>query len=413
MKPLLPSEELARYADAVVKIGIAFGRGDDLLVTCQPAHREFAVALVEAGYRAGAHTVDVEYSDPLVRAAYLRSAPDQAVGHVTPWRAARMRATVKPKTATLWIAGESDPGALNDIPGKRVAVDMTRSLKRFADVRRASRLGKRRWAIAAWPTAAWAKAVYPTLSDEAAQRRLARDLLNFCRLGPNDPPGAKGLREHLDELRQRARRLTRLKLQTVELRGPGTNLTVALHPDGLWTGGSFTNFFGKRTAPNLPTEECFTSPIASATEGTFRCSEPLMFQGTLIERIAGEFRGGRLVRLDAKRKAERDFLADFLFAIRDADRLGEVALVDTSSRIGKSGRIYYNTLLDENAAAHIAFGAGFAHTRAGYETNQAQRGVNRSDAHVDVMIGTDDFEATGVAPRGRRVPLIAEGEWQI
>ena len=413
MKPLLPSEELARYADAVVKIGIAFGRGDDLLVTCQPAHRELAVALLEAGFRAGAHTVDVEYTDPLVRAAYLRSAPDEAVGYVTPWRVARMRATVKPETATLWIAGESDPGALNEIPGKRVAVEMTRSLKRFADVRRASRLGKRRWAIAAWPTAAWAKAVYPTLSDEAAQRRLARDLLYFCRLGPNDPPGAKGLREHLNELQQRARRLTRLKLETVELRGPGTELTVALHPDGLWTGGGFTNFYGKRTAPNLPTEECFTSPIASATEGRFRCSEPLMFQGTLIEGIAGEFRGGRLVRLDAKRKAERDFLADFLFAIKDADRLGEVALVDTSSRIGKSGRIYYNTLLDENAAAHIAFGSGFSHTRANDETNRARRGVNRSDAHVDVMIGTDDFEATGVAARGRRVPLIADGTWHI
>ena len=413
MKPLLTSEELTRYADAVVKIGIAFGRGDDLLVTCQPAHREFAVALVEAGFRAGAHTVDVEYTDPLVRAAYLRSAPDEAVGYVTPWRAARVRATVKPETATLWIAGESEPGALNNIPGKRVAVEMTRSLKRFADVRRASRLGKRRWAIAAWPTTAWAKAVYPALSEEAARRRLARDLLYFCRLGPNDPPGAKGLREHLNALQQRARRLTRLKLETVELRGPGTKLTVALHPDGLWTGGGFTNFYGKRTAPNLPTEECFTSPIASATEGTFRCSEPLMFQGTLIEGIAGEFRGGRLVRLDAKRKAERDFLADFLFEIKDADRLGEVALVDTSSRIGKSGRIYYNTLLDENAAAHIAFGAGFAHTRSGSETNRAQRGVNRSDAHVDVMIGTDDFEATGIAARGRRVPLIADGTWQI
>jgi aminopeptidase len=413
VKPLLPSEELARYADVVVKVGIALGRGDDLLVTCQPAHREFAVALVEAGFRARARTVDVEYTDPLVRAAYLRSAPDRAVGYVTPWRATRVRATVKPETATLFIAGESEPGALNDIPGKRLAADVTRALKRFADVRRASRLGKRRWSIAAWPTAAWAKTVYPTLSDEAAQRRLARDLLHFCHLGPKDPPGAQGLREHLDALSQRARRLTSLKLQTIELRGPGTNLSVALHPETVWLGGGYTNFYGKRTAPNLPTEECFTSPIASATEGTFRCSEPLMFQGTLIDGIAGEFRGGRLVRLDAKRRAERDFLADFLFAIKDADRLGEIALVDSSSRIGKSGRIFYNTLLDENAAAHMAFGSGFAHTRAGYEKNKAQRGVNRSDAHVDVMIGTDDFEATGIVARGRRVPLIADGTWQI
>src|SRR5439155_20192899 len=171
-------------------------------------------------------------------------------------------------------------------------------------------------------------------------------------------------------------------------------LCVALHPETIWLGGGFTNFYGKRTAPNLPTEECFTSPIASATEGTFRCSQPLMFHGTLIEGISGEFRRGRLVRLNARRKAERDFFADFLFAIKDADRLGEIALVDSSSRIGKADRIYYNALLDENAAAHIAFGSGFSHTRTNHETVNARRGVNRSDAHVDVMIGTDDFETT-------------------
>jgi aminopeptidase len=413
VKALLKPAELARYADAVVKVGLSLGRGDYLLVTCQPAHREFAVALVEAGYRAGACNVDIDYADPLVRAAYLRSAADKSVGHVAPWRAARVRAQIKPNTATLFIAGESEPGALNDVPGKRLAADVTRSMRRFDDVRRASQVGKRRWAIAAWPTESWAEAVYPKLANGAAQRRLGRDLLDFCRVGPNDPPGVTGLREHLAALRQRALRLTRLKLETIELRGPGTKLSVALHPDTHWLGGGFKNFYGKRTAPNLPTEECFTSPIASATEGTFRCSQPLMFQGTLIEGISGEFRGGRLVRLNAKGKVPRDFFADFLFAIKDADRLGEIALVDSSSRIGKAGRIYYNTLLDENAAAHIAFGTGFAHTRSGHETNRAARGVNRSDAHVDVMIGTDDFEATGVAAKGRRVPLIADGLWQI
>jgi aminopeptidase len=410
---LLPPKELARYADVAVKIGIAVGRGDDLLVTCQPAHRELAVAVVEAGYRAGAHNVDVEYTDPLVRAAYLRTAPEDALGHVTRWRAARARATVKAKTATLWIAGEGEPGALKSVSGQRLARDVTRSMKHLNDVRRAARLGKRRWTIVAWPTQAWADAVYPSLGNEAGQRRLARDLLSFCHVGAGDPPGTTGLRDHLAQLRQRARRLSRLRLQRIELRGPGTKLSLGLHPEGLWTGGGFKNFYGKQTAPNLPTEECFTSPIALATEGTFRCSEPLMFQGTLIEGIAGEFRGGRLVRLEAKRQAERDFFADFLFAIRNADRLGEVALVDSSSRIGKANRVYYNTLLDENSAAHIAFGAGFTHTRTAYETNHARRGVNRSDAHVDVMIGTDDFEATGIGARGRRVPLIADGNWKI
>ena len=411
MKGLLEAEELARYADAVVKVGISVGRDDDLLVSCQPAHREFAVALVEAGYRAGARSVDVEYVDPLVRAAYLRTAPDRALGHVASWRGSRLRASVRPETASLFVAGEGEPGALDGIPGKRLAEDMTRSVKHFADVRRASRLGKRRWSIAAWPTESWAASVYPKLGAVAGQRKLARDLLEFCRVGPDDAPGVAGLRDHLNNLRRRAQRLSRLKLQQVELRGPGTELSVKLHPEGLWTGGGATNFYGKRTAPNLPTEECFTSPIASATEGTFRCSQPLMFQGQLIDGISGEFRGGRLVRLDAKKG--RDFFADFLHAIKNADRLGEVALVDSTSRIGKAGRIYYNTLLDENAAAHIAFGSGFPHTRVDHVKTRAARGVNVSDAHVDVMIGTPDFEATGIGARGRRVPLIADGTWQI
>ena len=411
MKGLLEPEQLARYADAIVKVGIAAGRDDDLLVNCQPAHREFAVAIVEAGYRAGARSVDIEYVDPLVRAAYLRTAPDKALGYVAPWRASRIRATTRPETATLWIAGESEPGALDGVPGKRLAEDVTRSVKRFSDVRRASRIGKRRWSIAAWPTESWASSVYPKLGTLAAQRRLGRDLLEFCRVGPDDPPGVSGLRDHLEGLRKRAKRLTRLKLERVELRGPGTELSVKLHPEGLWTGGGGTNFYGKRTAPNLPTEECFTTPIASTTEGTFRCSQPLMFQGQLIDGISGEFRGGRLVRFDAKKG--RDFFADFLFAVKNADRLGEVALVDSTSRIGKANRIYYNTLLDENAAAHIALGSGFPHTRADHEKTRAARGVNNSDAHVDVMIGTPDFEATGFGARGRRVPLIADGLWQI
>ena len=411
MAGLLEPEQLARYADAVVKVGISVGRDDDLLVTCQPAHREFAIALVEAGYRAGARSVDVEYLDPLVRAAYLLTAPDRAIGYVAPWRGTRVRASMRPETATLWIAGEGEPGALKDVPGKRLAADLTRAAKRFGDVRRASQLGKRRWSIAAWPTESWAASVYPKLGAAAGQRMLARDLLDFCRVGPDDAPGVTGLRNHLSGLRRRAQRLSRLKLERLELRGPGTALDVSLHSDGLWLGGGTTNFWGKRTAPNLPTEECFTSPIAAATDGTFRCSQPLMFQGQLIDGISGEFRGGRLVRLDAKRG--RDFLADFLFEIKDADRLGEVALVDSSSRIGKAGRIYYNTLLDENAAAHIAFGSGFAHTRTNHEESRAARGVNRSEAHVDVMIGTSDFEATAIGTRGRRTPLIADGVWQI
>lgn len=413
VKPLLPPEDVTRYAEAAVKVGVGLRRGDDLVVQCQPAHRELAIALVEAAYRAGARTVEISYSDPLVRAAKLRTAPASVLGELTPWQIARARGTVKKTTCSLMIAGESEPGALEGIPPEKIALEQTAPLQRLPDVRAAVRKGRRRWGIVAWPVPAWAERVYPKLSSEAAQRKLARDLMSFLRLGPNDPPGVQGLREHLRTIHQRANRLTGLKLQQLELRGPGTELTLALHPDTVWSGGGGRSAFGLAMAPNLPTEENFTSPEASATEGTFRCSRPLMFQGRIIEGIAGEFQAGKLVRLKAKRSSDRDFLAGFLGSIAGAERLGEVALVDRSSRIGRARRIYFNTLLDENAAAHIAFGSGFSHTRKNDPKARGRRGVNRARAHLDVMIGTDDLEATGIGARGRRVPLIVEGTWQV
>jgi aminopeptidase len=152
-----------------------------------------------------------------------------------------------------------------------------------------------------------------------------------------------------------------------------------------------------------------TSPEPRATSGTFRCTFPLSFRGRLIHGLRGEFSKGRLVRLEADSDDDRDFVAAYIDTDRMGRRLGEVALVDSSSRIGQTGRIYYNTLLDENAAAHIAFGSGFGGTRS--ET--PARGINRSVTHLDVMIGSPDLEATGVDARGRRIPLIREGAWQI
>jgi aminopeptidase len=163
---------------------------------------------------------------------------------------------------------------------------------------------------------------------------------------------------------------------------------------------------------NVPTEECFISPDAAATDGVFRCSRPRSFGGRVLEGLAGEFRGGRLVRLVAKREGDRDWFARYLAATPGAERLGEIALVDASSRIGQAGRIYYNGLLDENAVAHMAFGSGFAKTRT-VPIGRRRYGVNRSKTHIDVMIGTDALNASGILQRGRRVALVKDGEWQF
>jgi aminopeptidase len=404
-------DELRRYAELMVKSGAGFRRGDTLLVRAGPAHREFAIALAEAAYRSGAEAVDVEYDDLFVKAARIKFAPRRALGRRTSWQRARMRALGEQQVAVVQLMGEHDQAALADLPPERVAED-NQGLAAGPEMAAIRREGRLRGTICAWPTPEWAARVFPSLESSKAVRKLARELLWFCRLGPDDPPGFSGWTEHLTRIRRRSAKLTRLDLAEVHVRDRGTDLRLRISPHSRWRGGGEEDHWGRRIAMNIPTEECFISPDAASTEGTFRCSRPRSFSGRVIEELAGEFRGGRLVRLTAKRESDRDWFARYLAAIPNADRLGEIALVDSSSRIGQTGRIYYNGLLDENAAAHMAFGSGFAKTRT-VPIGQARHGVNRSRTHIDVMIGTDDLEAVGVRQSGKRVTLVADGVWQI
>jgi aminopeptidase len=408
---ILEPAELRRYADAIVKASLGVGKGDTLVVTAEPAHRELAVAVVDAGYRAGTLISDLSYVDPLAVRARLEHGSAESLGVVSPWAERRLREIVKPNGARAGITGESEPGYLDGIPPKRIAADRAGVAKRTAFYRRANLDLKARWTSAAWPTDYWASQVYPDLSALEGKRKLAQDFLWFCRLTDEDGKGSAGWLNHVRAVTRRSARLTRLELAALELRGPGTALDVRLAPESRWLGGQVETPFGVKIAPNMPTEESFTSPHAAGTEGTFACTFPLSFQGRLIEGLRGEFRGGKLVRLDASNKKDRDFVAAYI----DSDpkgngrRLGEVALVDATSRIGQSGRTYFETLLDENAAAHIAFGAGFGGTRTGARAV----GLNRATVHLDVMIGGPDFEATGITAQGKRVPVIADGLWQI
>jgi aminopeptidase len=408
-KPLLPPEPLARYADAIVGASLGIGEGDTFVVQGQPEHRELLVALAESAYRAGARFVDTVTADPLVLRARLLDGSDDAIGALSPWARRRLREVAGPNGALLHIAGEGEPGYLDGVPPERIATDFARLSERTAFLRRAQMNRRARWAIAAWPTDHWAAQVYPKLDPLKAKRRLARDLLHFCRLGDEDGKGSSGWLKHLRTLSRRSARLTKLGLVRLELRGPGTELELGLVDDTRWLGGPEELVDGRMLAPNIPTEEVFTSPDPRRTNGTFRCTFPLSFRGRLVHGLRGELSNGRLVRLDADSEADRDFVAAFLDTDKTGRRLGEVALVDASSRIGQARRVYYNTLLDENAAAHIAFGSGFSATR----TETPARGINNSRIHLDVMIGSPKLEATGFNARGRRIPLIREGAWQI
>ena len=410
--PPMTGEELARYAQMIVKGCVAFRRGDTLVVQANAAHRELAVALAETAYEAGARGVDVVVDDARVAAARIARGSAEAIGYRSPWELARVRGFTDERTAMVRVMGEFEQDVIAGLPPERVAEDAQRAQASTPFLQRALRESRIRGTICAWPTPEWAARVFPGTDAARAQRRLARELLSFCRLGPDDPPGHSGWTDHLALIRRRAAKLTRLELRELRVRDRGTDLRLRIVASSRWRGGGEETHWGRRIAMNVPTEECFVSPDAAATEGTFRCSRPRHFGGRVIEDLAGEFRNGRLVRLEASREEDRDWLARFLAAIPNADRLGEVALVDSSSRIGRTGRVYHNALIDENAAAHIAFGSGFAKTRS-VPVGRARHGVNRSRTHIDVMIGTDDLEATGVTEKGRRVTLVRDGVWQL
>jgi aminopeptidase len=408
-EPLLPPESLARYADAIVRASLGIAKGDTFVVQGEPEHRELLVAVAESAYRAGARLVDVITADPLVMRARLMHGNDEALGALSPWSRRRFRETTSAHGAIAHIAGEGEAGYLDGVPTKRIATDYSRRAKQLDFVRRAQLNMLSRWIIAGWPTNHWAGQVYPELDPLEGKRRLASDLMRFCRLAEEDGKGTSGWTQHLRTLSRRSARLSRLGLTRLELRGPGTALDLGFVEGTRWLGGFETLDDGRKLASNMPTEEVFTSPDPRQTSGTFQCTFPLSFRGRLIHGLRGEFSKGRLVRLEADSDDDRDFVAGFIDTDRMGRRLGEVALVDASSRIGQTGRIYYNTLLDENAAAHFAFGSGFGGTRS----DTPARAVNNSTIHLDVMIGGPDLEATGFNDRARRVPLIREGAWQI
>jgi aminopeptidase len=398
--------DLDRYADAIVRSCLYVRDGDLVVVRAEPPHRELVVALAEAGYRAGARLVEPVWTDKPVIAGRVRHAREEDLGEMPRWSVLRDPAFVSETTASVRIRGEADEHAYDGLPPERLMRELSAQPREYRRAMRLSMAGAKRWTAVCWPTPEWAAQVYP----ENGVERLFADVLSFCRLGPDDPPGTEGWDAHAARIGERGQALTAARLVLLELRAPGTELNLRLAPGVRWLGGPRQTTFGYPTTPNFPTEENHTSPISTATEGTFRCTRPLAFRGRLIEGIAGELRNGRLVRLEAASEADRDFLAAALDVDAGGKRLGEVALVDNSSRIGRTGRVYFNTLLDENAAAHIAFGAAYGQTRP---PETGTRGLNRSRIHLDVMIGSDDLEATGIAEDGRRVPLIMGGEWQL
>jgi len=396
---------LPAYARLAVLVGVNLQPGQLLAIDAPAEHAPFVRRIAEEAYVAGASYVDVYYGDELVRRAHIEHASDEKLGWSPPWLVERTRMLIREGGAALVIRGDPHPEVFADLDGTRVANARMREL---AATRLELTNGRCNWSIVAYPNEGWARTVF----GEPDVDRLWEAVATAVRLDEPDPVAA--WQAHVDKLERRAATLSARGFGSLRFRGPGTDLTVGLHANGSWHAARDESNGIKHVA-NMPTEEVFTTPDARRTEGIVRSTYPLQIHGTIVRGLAVRFEGGRAVELRAD---EGEALMQTNIATDDgAARLGEVALVDRSSRVGQTGLVFYDTLFDENAASHIAFGAGLPRTVAGASELSAEerheRGVNHSTIHIDFMIGSPEVDTWGVTEEGDEIPILQHGDWVL
>jgi aminopeptidase len=390
-------ERLERYAELAVRVGANVQEGQEVFVHGLVEHAELVRALTRQAYRAGASYANVVYSDQHVRRAMIELGPDEALTYSPEWLKTIARTTAG--NAQLGTSGNPEPELLADLDGERVSRAMPLEV---AEISRQHHLEQRiNWCGVAAPNPGWASQV---LGEPDVERLW--ELVAFCfRLDEPDPVAA--WRDHLDRLDARAAALTELRPDALRYRGPGTDFTVGLLPSARWRSARFSTADGIEYVANIPTEEIFTTPDRRRAKGTLRSSLPLSFGGQLIRGLELTFEDGRIVRVEAETGA--DVVRGHLANMENADRLGELALVTKESRVGQTGELFYNTLFDENATCHIAYGFGLPYSFDG----EPDEGMNVSNIHVDFMVGGPDLEVDALMPDGSEVPLIRGETWQL
>jgi aminopeptidase len=401
--PLQPDPALLeRLAALAVRIGANVQPGQVVTVNGQVGgHEPLVRAIAAEAYRAGAKFVDVAWFDPLVKRARLQHAAEDSLDFVPPWLGARMLALGESRAAAISLVGQTTPGVFAGIAPARIGKDQLPSLRETSQVINERQLN---WTVVPAPNAGWAGLVFPDLSPEDALRRLEQDVATVLRL-EDDPVAAWEARSA--ELVRSAQALNARSFDAIRLEGPGTDLTVGLLPSSVFIAAGMDTVGGITHQANVPTEEVFTTPDPTRVDGVVRATKPLTLGGTTVDGIEVEFRGGEVVRVDATTGVE--ILRGWIQRDAGARRLGELALVDADGRVGQTGTVFHETLLDENAASHLALGSAYTMCLTD-EADHAR--ANRSAIHVDFMVGSNDVSAIGIAEDGTETPVLVGGAWQ-
>ena len=390
-------DRLARYAELAVRVGVNVQAGQTLFVSPQIEHAPLARAIARAGYEAGARYVDVNYRDEHVRKAMIALGPDEALTLTPGW--VKTRAHALEGNAMIWTTGEPEPDLMSDLDGERVGRAQMRELAEIARKRMVDR--STNWSGVAYPNEGWATQIFGEPDVERLWEAVA-----FCtRLDEPDPVAA--WREHMHRLEARAAKLNELELDSLHYSGPGTDFTVGLLADARWLSALFRTRDGVEYVPNLPTEEVFTTPDCRRAEGTIRSSRPLALLGEVVEGLQLTVQEGRIVDVQAEKGA--DVVRGQVESDERASYFGELALVDGTSRVGQTGITFFETLYDENATCHIAYGFGIPESFEG----EPGEGMNVSNVHTDFMVGGPELSIDGIKKDGTRVPILREDQWQL
>jgi aminopeptidase len=376
--------------------------GQIVMVSAELGQEELARAVAAAAYGRRAQFVDVVYFDPYLKRARVQNAKPETLDYVPDWYGQRLLTLAEGHGARIALAGPTEPNLMDDLDKTLVGKDRLPWVKETSKVI-ADRTTN--WTIVPCPNQRWAELVHPDLPPDEAYEQLWRELEHVLRLDEPDPGAAWD--ERMAVLNASAARLGERRFDAIELRGPGTELTVGLLPTHTWWAADFSTIDDLRHFPNLPTEEVFTTPDPARTSGHVTSTKPLVLRdGTIIRGLRVTFENGVAVEIDADENVEA--LRSQLTIDDGALRLGELALVDRQGRIGPLDTVFYDTLLDENAASHIAFGSGFPFL---VERDDVAR-VNSSGTHVDFMIGSAEVDVDGITADGERVAVLRGGDWQ-
>lgn len=406
------NQKLENYANLLVEHGLNIHPGQMVNITGEIYHRNLIDLLCKAAYRRGAKHVNVDFLDPfLARNRILWSADENYLQYVPKYIPQKYDEFVGEGAAVLRLIGSEQPDVLADLDPKKINVLSNSNFKALKNYYTEG-VGKSKiqWTVAAAATPKWGKKLFPEMDEQRACDALWEQIFKICRA---DKPNCIELwKKHNALLQDRAKKLTELKIQELHFIGPETDLKVYLSPKAKFVGGGSKGPYGE-FEPNVPTEECFTTPDYRLTTGKVKVTRPVLVNGKLVKGLQLEFKEGKLVHFDASEGKEN--FAKYVDNDAGARYLGEVALVGTDSPIFQSGKIFEEILYDENAACHIAIGFAYSFCLEGgtkmSPEELASLGCNISSVHVDMMISNEQVDVEAITYEGKKVPLIKKGQW--